>query len=143
MAESDVSGFRKAMIDEALVRLNRVVIEPKDMEAVLIQIRNLQTEQDSFAAVLVVIREMFPEKSGDFGLALALRLHALAVVLEDLVSIPGLVRTGVGGAAMVARCAIAAACDCDLAQRGEQPAAFDPVEFRAAAMNVITPTGTA
>jgi hypothetical protein len=131
------------MIDEALERLNRISIDVKDMEAVLVQIRNLQAEQDSFAAVLGVIRQLFPEKSGDYGLSLALRLHALAIVLEDLASVPGLARTDVRGAPMVARCAIAAACHCDLAQRGEQPAAFDPAEFRAVAMRLITPTGTA
>jgi hypothetical protein len=126
---------------DALDCLNRVSIDAGDMETVLVEMRRMPADDCSFEAVVDLIRKLSPKKSADYPLAMALRLHALAVALED--PIPGLVRASGEGAPLIARWAIAAACRCDLVPLDEQPAAFDPTQFRVAAMNAVVPAGTA
>ena len=83
---------------------------------------------------------VLPAHSTDHRLAIVFRVHALMLVLTDLLSVSEVPHPGMERMVRIAAPTVIAACRCKLTAVDDQPAAFDVTEFRAA-MNAARPEG--
>ena len=113
-------------------RLNRVSVKPGDMEAVLETMRDVPPLKRSFEASVDVITRVLPTQSNDYRLAMAFRLHALTLILTNLLPVPQPAAPDFGRMVRLSSRTIAAACRCKLRSVDDQPAAFDFADFKAA-----------
>lgn len=123
-------------------KLNRVVMDPEDMGAVLSAAAELPKERRSFETLVCLMCDVMPDKDVEYRVALGFRLRALNTLsITDLI---GFARPlAEPGAELIHHSVVVAACTCPLVAVDKYTVSFDKAKFRATAMTAMEPEGSA